>query len=172
MSVWCFVIGSGILLSYPCTCYSVPRVFSCLGDDIHLPRFYPAHKARGGNEVNQQRCRCKAFQITAATTKSSFLFDVTGRPGVVRHACPCLCQIKGQRLDSEATFLFILKQPRERPNKSGGNVVAGESERSLPTGRGKWRDSHSLNLLGCVLLLFLNVTFMLRSAGQLAWDHL
>lgn len=84
---------------------------------------------------------------------------------------PRLCQIKGQRLDGEATLLFIPVQPRERLNKSGGNVVTGESERSLPTGRGKWRDSLSLNLLGYVcffFFFFLNVTFILGSAGQLA----
>lgn len=68
-------------------------------------------------------------------------FDVAGRSGIVRCACPRLCQIKGQRLDGEATLLFIPVQPRERPNKSGGNVVTRESERSLPTGWGKWRDS-------------------------------
>lgn len=49
---------------------------------------------------------------------------------------PPPCQIKGQCLDGEATLLFLAVQPRERPNKSGGNVVTGELERSLPTGGG------------------------------------
>lgn len=99
-----------------------------------------------------------------------YLMLLVGR-GVVPRACPRLCQIKGQRLDGEATLLFIPVQPRERPNKSGGNVVTGESQRSLPTGRGKWRDSLSLNLPGYVFfsfLFFLNVTFILGSAGWLA----
>lgn len=109
---------------------------------------------------SQQRRHYKVlgFQLISATAGSSFLFDAAGRPGVVRHACPRLCQIKGQRLDGEASPLFIPVQPRERPNKSGGNVVTGESERSLPTGRGKWRESLSLNLPGYVyfFLFFLN----------------
>lgn len=82
--------------------------------DIHLPYFYPPHKAHGANGVYQQRHHYKVpgFQINAAATESSFLFDVTGRPGVVRHDCPRLCQIKGQRLDGEATLLFIPDQSR------------------------------------------------------------
>lgn len=91
------------------------------------------------------------------------------RPGFVRRACPRLCQIKGQRLDGEATLLFIPVQPRERPNKSGGSVVTRESERSLPTGRGKWRDSLiKSSQLRVFFFLFLNVTFILRSAGRVA----
>lgn len=43
---------------------------------------------------------------------------------------------------------------RKKPNKSGGNVVIRESERSLPTGRGKWRNSLSLSLPGYVFFLF------------------
>lgn len=94
-------------------------------------------------KCSQQRCHCEVsgFQLISAAAGSSSLFDVAGRSGFVRYACPRLCQIKGQRLDGEATLLFIPVQPRERPNKSGGNVVTRESERSLPTGWGKWRDS-------------------------------
>lgn len=95
-----------------------------------------------------------SFQLAPATAGSSFLFDAAGWPGIVRHACPRLCQIKGQRLDSEATLLFIPVQLREKPNKSGGSVVTGESERSLPTGRGKWRESLSLNLPSYVFFSF------------------
>lgn len=120
--------------------------------DFHLTHVYPARLAPGGNEGNQERCHYKVlgFQIIAATAESSFLFDAAGQPGIACHACPHLCQIKGQRLDREATLLFIPVQSRERPGKSGGNVVTWELERSLPTGRGKWRDSLSLNLLGYV----------------------
>lgn len=71
------------------------------------------------------------FQLISG---SRCLFDAADRSGFVRLP---LCQIKGQRLDGEATLFFLVVQPRERPNKSGGNVVTGELERSLPTGRGK-----------------------------------
>lgn len=60
------------------------------------------------------------FQLSSG---SRCLFDAADRPGFVRYPP---CQIKGQCLDSEATLLFLVVQPRERPNKSGGNVVTGE----------------------------------------------
>lgn len=151
----------------PYMCLNVDTQCSCTTTMTFISHTYLAHKGSGGNEVYQQRRHYKVlgFQLLAATAGSSFLSDAAGRPGSTHRACPCLCQIKGQRLDGEATLLFIPVQPRERPNKSRGNVVTRESERSLPTGRGKWRNSLSLNLPGYVLFsffLFLNVTFSLR----------
>lgn len=73
------------------------------------------------------------------------LFDAADRSAFVcSSSSPRLCQIKGQRLGGEATLGFILVQPRERSNKSRGNVVTREAERSLPTGRAKWREAPSL----------------------------
>ena len=72
------------------------------------------------------------------------LFDAADRPAFVCSPSPRLCQIKGQRLGGEATLLFILVQPRERSNKSRGNVVTREAERSPPTGRAKCREAPSL----------------------------
>lgn len=142
--------------------------------DTHLTHIYPAHKALVEmKSINKgATTRSWAFNSFLPLLGPVFYLMLLVGWGVVPRACPRLCQIKGQRLDGEATLLFIPVQPRERPNKSGGNVVTGESERSLPTGRGKWRDSLSLNLPGYVffffLFLFLNVTFILGSAGQLA----
>ena len=78
----------------------------CVCVCVHLAHFYPAHKAPYGNGRYQQRCHDKVlgFQLISATAGSSFLSDAAGRLG---DACPCLCQIKGQCLDGEATPLFI-----------------------------------------------------------------
>lgn len=112
-------------------------------NDIDPAHVTHTHKAAAGNEVHQHMRRYKVpgFQLISLPRRSCFLFEVGGREGVVHCDCPRLCQIKGQRLDGEAILLFIRLQLRERPNKSGGNVVTGESERSLPMDRKKCTDS-------------------------------
>lgn len=133
-------------------CLAVNNLCSFLCcNDIHLTHIYPAHKAPGGNEVHQQRggYKVSGFQVICATTESSFLFDAAGRPSVVRRACPSLCQIKGQRLDGEATFLFIPVQPRERPINLEGTLSPGSRKGHSPQGEGSG-DSLSLNLPGYV----------------------
>lgn len=83
-----------------------------------------------------RRCTVLSSRQRTSVIAGPSLFDAADWTGFVCCSCPRLCQIKGQRLDSEATLLFILVQPRERSNKSKGNVVTREAERSLPTGRG------------------------------------
>lgn len=124
----------------PTVSQNIPTLSLC-----HLSLMYSiycAARASGGNEVDAA-LSFQAFS-TLLSLPGAFLFDAADRTGFVCCSCPRLCQIKGQRLDSEATLLFILVQPRERSNKSRGNVVTREAERSLPTGRGKWREALSL----------------------------
>lgn len=83
-----------------------------------------------------RRCTVLSSLQRPSVIAGPSLFDAADWTGFVCCSCPRLCQIKGQRLDSEATLLFILVQPRERSNKSRRNVVTREAERSLPTGRG------------------------------------
>lgn len=106
------------------------------------------------------------FQLISVTGGSIFLFDATDLLCFVCCTCPHLCQIKGQCLDGVAILLFILVQPRERPNKSRRNVVTREVERSLPTGR----DSLSLKVSSSAIFFFFllqNVTFKTRTDCQL-----
>lgn len=96
------------------------------------------------SRVQRPLFRWSSVQVLLLSSPASFPSDAAQRSGFVCTSCRRLCQIKGHRLDSEATLLFILVQPRERSNNSRGNVVTGEAERSLPTGRGKWREALSL----------------------------
>lgn len=159
----------------PCVWVWIPSVLA-------LPLWHSSHTylfcTRSIRWKWSQHHKVLGFQLISATAESRPLFDAADRSGFVCWACPRLCQIKGQRLDGEATLLFILVQPRERPNKSGGNVVTGEPERSLPTGRWKWRDCLSLKsshlhvFFFSLISLLLNVTFKTGSADRLFWDHL
>ncbi|KAF3686909.1 NT-3 growth factor receptor [Channa argus] len=57
-----------------------------------------------------------------------FLFDAAGQPGVVRQLVPPCVKLKVSVWMVRQLFSVQL---REKPNKSGGNVVIGESERNL-----------------------------------------
>lgn len=112
---------------------------------VPVPRVCFAARASGGRGADA----ALSFQALSPLLSwlPSLLFDAADRSSFVCSSSPRLCQIKGQRLGGEATLLFILVQPRERSNKSRGNVVTREAERSLPTGRAKWREAPSLKSL-------------------------
>lgn len=132
--------GLPLSLVPPCVCVWIPIVLPLLHMTFIWHLYFAPERIRW---KWSQHCAVLGFELILATAGSTFQFDAADRSGFVCCTCPCLCQIKGQHLDSEASLLFVLVQPWERPNKSGGNVVTWEPERSLPTGRGKWRDIHS-----------------------------